>query len=263
MIIEVAAGVDIGNKEANDDRVLVNGQILDASIYAGKVYTPAVAAVCDGCGGYKGGDIAAQTVLEFLAAEDATALSDSTYLSKVLDDCQKTIIKKKKDMSQFAEMCTTIAGCVFCDNNIVIFHSGDSRVYRHDKWGIARMTRDHSVVQEMIDIGEITPEEALKHPKRNIISRCIGIEGRPPEIYVSASPIHPGEKFLLCSDGLWESVSDYEISCMLKMNCPLQEMVDALILKALDQNADDNISVCICSLPGNSYIEEKRPFILD
>lgn len=263
MKIDFAAKVDIGTKETNDDRVLVDGNILDMSSHSGEVNVPAIAAVCDGCGGYLGGNIAAQTVMELLASERPSELCNIAYLTQILDNCEQAVIEKKKEQPHFSEMCTTIAGCVFCEDSILIFHSGDSRIYRHNQWGIARMTRDHSVVQDMLDMGEITPEEALLHPKRNVISRCIGIKGLPPEIYVSHTPIIPGEKYLLCSDGLWESVKESEIRKMLDSDLSLQEMVYELVQKALLQGSDDNISVCICSLQGSLNVEEKKPFILD
>ena len=263
MKIDFAAKVDIGTKETNDDRILIDGKVLDESALSGKVDIPSIVSVCDGCGGYLGGNIAAQTVLELLSGEEPSNLSDSTYLAQVLDDCQRAVMEKKAEMPHFSEMCTTVAGCVFCNDSILIFHSGDSRVYRHDRWGIAKMTRDHSVVQDMIDMGEITPEEAANHPKRNVISRCIGIEGRPPEIYISNTPINPGEKYLLCSDGLWESVSEAQMKELLDRNLPLPHMVDELIQMALRQGSDDNISVCICSCQGNVEVQENKPFILD
>lgn len=263
MKIDFAARVDIGTKESNDDRLLIDGNILDMTAHSGTIGLPSIAVVCDGCGGYMGGGIAAQTVLEFMSYEEAGSLADTSYLSQVLDNCQRMVNEKKKEMPHFSGMCTTIAGCVFCEDSTIIFHSGDSRVYRYDKWGIARMTKDHSVVQDMIDMGDISPEEALVHPKRNVITRCIGIEGRPPEIYVSRAPINPEEKYLLCSDGLWESVSDAEIKDILDSDLPLQQMADSLVEKALRQGADDNISVCICAGQGKAEVIEKKPFILD
>ena len=263
MKIDFAAKVDIGTKETNDDRVLIDGKVLDMSALSGTVDIPSVVAVCDGCGGYLGGNIAAQTVLELLSDEEPGALSDSTYLAQVLDNCQRAVMEKKAEMPHFSEMCTTVAGCVFCNDIILIFHSGDSRVYRHDRWGIAKMTKDHSVVQDMIDMGEITREEAENHPKRNVISRCIGIEGRPPELYISNTPINPGEKYLLCSDGLWESVSEAQMKELLDGDMPLHQMVDELIQMAIRQGSDDNISVCICSCQGNFEVQENKPFILD
>lgn len=263
MTIDFAARVEIGPKATNDDRTLVPEHILDMFSHNGTTETPVVMAVCDGCGGYAGGGIAAQTVLEFLSFEDPATLADPNYLAQVLENCERMVAEKKEEMPQYSAMCTTIAGCVFCNDSVVIFHAGDSRVYRYDQWGLARMTRDHSVVQEMVDMGEITPEEALEHPKRNVISRCIGVNAPPPDIYVSHTPIGPGETYLFCSDGLWESVRDAEIRAVLDSDMTLPQKVDVLIEKALNNGADDNISVCICSAEQTADTEEQESFVLD
>lgn len=262
MRIDFAARVDIGVRESNDDRALVGGRILDMASQSGTLELPAIAVVCDGCGGYMGGGTAAQTVLERLAEEEPGSLADPDRLAETLEDCRRRVYEKKAEMPQFSEMCTTVAGCVFSEDGIVLFHAGDSRVYRSDMWGVARMTRDHSLVQEMVDMGEIAPEEALTHPKRNVINRCIGIECRAPEIYVSHAALVPGEKYLLCSDGLWESVSEQQINEVLDSGMTLAEMADALVETALSQGSDDNTSVCICMAqaePDKAEVPEPEP----
>lgn len=263
MQVDFAAEVNIGPKETNDDRVLVGSQILDEESLAGSVTLPAIAAVCDGCGGYAGGNIAAQTVLELLSSEDVSALADVNCLSQALLNCQQAVLEKKAALPQYSAMCTTIAGCIFCDDCITIFHAGDSRVYRCDTWGIAKMTVDHSVVQNMVDLGRITEDEAQVNPHRNTINRCIGLSCPPPEIYVSRSPICAGEKYLLCSDGLWESVSDVQIEEILSAELPLPQMAETLVKLAIEQGSDDNISVCIVASKERAKIIENKPFILD
>ena len=153
MKIQYAARVDIGPKETNDDRVLIDRQILDMTAGSGELSLPAVVAVCDGCGGYDGGGIAAQTVLETLSLEQPEALEDTGYLAQVLEACETAVSAKKEEMPSYSKMCTTVAGCVFLEDSTVIFHSGDSRIYRYDGWGLARMTTDHSAVREMVDMG--------------------------------------------------------------------------------------------------------------
>ena len=263
MKIDFAARVEIGTRETNDDRVLIDGQILDMSSHNGELLLPAIAVVCDGCGGYDGGGIAAQTVLEFLSYETPESLEDTNYLSQVLDNCTQTVFEKKVEMPSYSKMCTTIAGCIFLNNSIILFHSGDSRVYRYDGWALARMTVDHSAVQQMIDMGQITEEEALTSPNRNVITRCIGAACPPPEIYVSNTTIAPGEKFLLCSDGLCESVPAEQIKDILSRDIPIDDMVDVLVENALNQGSDDNISVCICAARGSKIISESKPFVLE
>lgn len=263
MKIDFAARADTGARAENDDRVLIDGRILDGNAHSGTLELPAIAVVCDGCGGYRGGGVAAETVLQCLAEHTPEALSDAETLAQALDDCERKVAEEKLKLPHFSEMCTTVAGCVFTNGTILFFHSGDSRVYRCDRWGIAKMTRDHSTVQDMIDLGEITPEEALVHPRRNVINRCIGINCPPPEIYVSHASIQPEEKYLLCSDGLWESISDAGIKAILDSDLPLPQMIDALFDTALRQGADDNISVCICAAQGTLETVEQKPFILD
>lgn len=263
MKIDYAAKVEIGKKETNDDRVLIDGKILDMASSNGELTLPSIAVVCDGCGGYDGGGIAAQTVLELLSNESPNSLININYLAQVLENCTRAVFEKKKDMPFYSKMCTTIAGCVFQNNSIIIFHSGDSRVYRYDGWGLAEMTIDHSVVQQMVNLGQITEEEALVSPNRNVITRCIGVSCPPPEIYVSNTAIAPGEKFILCSDGLWESVSAKQIKDILSRNITLDRMTDLLVETALNQDSEDNISVCICAAYGNTIKKKNKPFILE
>ena len=263
MKINYAARVEMGTRETNDDRALIDGRILDMMSQKGELSLPTVAAICDGCGGYDGGGVAAQTVLEVLSAETPESLGNIDHLKHVLGNCEQAIFDKKKKMPHFSKMCTTIAGCVFLDDSIVFFHSGDSRIYRCDRWGLSKMTVDHSAVQQMIDMGQMTEEEAAINPNRNVITRCIGIACQPPEIYVSKRAIAPGDKFLICSDGLWENVSAEQMEEILSRDVSLDKMADFLIETALNQGGDDNISVCICAVYGNITCIENESFALE
>lgn len=248
MKFEYAARVEIGKRKTNDDRILIGGKILDNDFIKGELQLPSIAVVCDGCGGYDGGGIAAETVLELLSYENPVDLEDTKYLEQVLDNCTQAVFEKKEEMPEYSKMCTTVAGCVFLDSSIIFFHSGDSRVYRYDKWGFVKMTVDHSAIQQLIDMGQLTEEDALKHPNRNVITRCIGASCPPPEIYVVNTPVTVGEKYLLCSDGLWESVPAEQMKDILSKDLTLDKMVDLLVKKAIEQGSDDNISVCICQM---------------
>ncbi len=262
MKIKVAAQVDIGAKATNDDRALIADRILDMEAYETVVELPAVAVVCDGCGGYAGGGVAASTVLEFISYETPESLLEPEYLAQVLENCRQQVEEKKVEMPQYEAMCTTVAGCVFSEESIVFFHAGDSRVYRCDRWGLTKITVDHSAVQSMVDMGQITEEEALSSPRRNVINRCIGVECLPPEIKVANTPIYPNEKYLLCSDGLWDCVSEAETVEILGGDMTLGEMAEALIQKALDNGTDDNVSVCIIEIQEEAEeVEETDPTV--
>ena len=263
MKLDFACKVDIGVRETNDDRALVLDQILNMESASGEGRVPAVAVVCDGCGGYAGGGVAAQTVLSVLAQALPETLSDPDRLAEVLESARQAVFAKKMELPQYAAMCTTVAGCVFTEECTIIFHAGDSRVYRFDGTSLARMTVDHSVVQSMVDMGQMTEEEARVSPQRNTISRCIGIDCAPPDIYISNAPIGPGEVYLICSDGLWESLTDREMKQILSADCSLAELADRLVAAALEAGSDDNTSVCLCARPGNVGAAAKTPFVLD
>lgn len=263
MKINYSVKVDIGRKESNDDRALISNNIVNMAIDSGIIEIPGLAVVCDGCGGYAGGDIAAQTVLETIKDESIDELLDENYLASVLRKCKENVFLKKEEMPQFSAMCTTIAGCIFGEDKTVIFHSGDSRVYRFDGTYIAQMTIDHSAVQGMVEMGKITEDEAMINPNRNVITRCIGMECQPPDIYVSNCPISPGEMYLLCSDGLWESVRNEQLIEILLKDTSLEEKAKEMVESGLVNGSDDNITVCICASEGEQTIKETKPFILD
>lgn len=263
MKINYSVKVDIGKKETNDDRVLISDKIINRSTDTGIIESPGLAVVCDGCGGYAGGDIAAQTVLETIKDENVDELLDENYLVSVLKKCKENVFIKKEEMPQFKAMCTTIAGCIFGEDKTVIFHSGDSRVYRFDGTYIAQMTIDHSAVQGMVEMGEITEDEAMINSRRNVITRCIGFDCLPPDIYVSNCPISPGEMYILCSDGLWECMRNEQIVEILLRNTSLEDKAKDMVETALANGSDDNISICICARDGERIAKEFKPYILD
>ena len=247
MIIEYAAKVDIGRNTANDDRLLVHDLVLDSGTSYGSVEAPNAIAVCDGCGGYIGGGYAAELVLKTLASENKTDLLNEDSLRKSIDKCQNKLIDKQKELPEYSQMCTTIAGCIIGEDRTVIFHSGDSRVYRLNKWGIAQMTLDHSFVQQLISAGKISDDEAKIHPRRNVINRCLGIDKYSPDIYIVNKPFDFGEKYIVCTDGLWEYIDDRDFESVLTNGTSLRDMTDKLVETALRNGCDDNLSVCICS----------------
>lgn len=262
MKLEFACRVDIGIRESNDDRALIPGKLLNMQIDSVSAEAPAAAIVCDGCGGYDGGGVAAETVLQTVAQALPETLADPKRLAQVLEAAKEAVFAKKEELPQFSAMCTTVAGCVFREEATVIFHAGDSRVYRFDGNRLARMTVDHSLVRMMIDLGRITEEESRTDPRRNVINRCIGIDCEAPEIYVTG-PIEPGEIWLLCSDGLWEALEDERIRMLLDMDFDLQEKADLLVREALRRGSDDNTTACLITRPGERAERESTPFILD
>ena len=263
MKLQLACRTVQGLRASSDDRALILGQILDRASCPGETDTPLIAAVCDGCGGYAGGGIAAEAVLSVLSGTPPEGLADADGLAKALEAARRAVDEEKRRAPQFSEMCTTVAGCVFLEDCTLIFHAGDSRVYRYDGASLARMTVDHSAVQSMVDAGRISPEEGRRSPQRNIITRCIGVDCLPPEIYLSGEPIMPGETFLLCSDGFWDCVPDGGIKALLSQGGSPIEQAERLVEYALRAGSDDNITVCLCTRCGGIVPAAEVPFVLD
>ena len=263
MDIEFACNIDKGLRDYNDDRALILNQILYSGSYTFTSSTPCMAVVCDGCGGYEGGGFAAQLVLDTLSSTGINNLSTPDKLEQALTLANNIVLEKQQEIPQYSTMCTTIAGCIFCDDQTIIFHAGDSRVYRFDGNSLARMTIDHSAVQAMVDAGVISQEEALLHKDRNIITRCIGANSYPPDIYVSHPSIDFGETYLICSDGLWEVVGDIRIKEILLSGISLVAMANTLLSSAIELGSEDNITVCLCRAKSDRVHMEEEPFILD
>ena len=261
--LDIACRVDIGVRDSNDDRALIHGRILNMEGFGAEAELPAAAIVCDGCGGYAGGGIAAETVLSVLRELPVEALSDPEELQAALEAAKIAVEERKSENPLFVAMCTTVAGCVFTETGTVIFHAGDSRVYRYDGYALARMTVDHSLVQELVDMGRITEEEAMVSPQRNTITRCIGAHSPPPEIRVSSAAIAPGETYLICSDGLWEYLRDDRLKELLGRGLSAGDLADKLVAEAMLAGSDDNITACVCVCPGETKQQETQAFVLD
>ena len=139
---------------------------------------------------------------------------------------------------------------VRCGKKLCVAHVGDSRAYLYRAGKLRRLTRDHSLVQDLIDRGEITPEEGETHPHRNVITRTLGYaEDSEPEIMIS--DIKPADRFLLCSDGLTVTVRDGELEEILNTT-PCEDLTEVLVSRALAGGGPDNITV------GILYEEERE-----
>ena len=264
--IRTATVVDIGTTmESNDDRALVRTTIYNEAAGVQENQVPLLVAVCDGVGGYSGGGYAANLALTQLIQYDVESFGKASYLQCVLNDVNAEILRHKQTLPSFAKMCTTIAGIWFSERSMMIFHAGDSRVYRFDGRLLTRMTRDHSLVQELVDNGVINETEAAVCNERNVIRRCLGIaDCPPPEIYECNVPAYDGEIYMLCSDGLWEGVSNDQIAQILAQEIPLEVKADLLVDAAKFGGSEDNISVCLCQISAERVMAQKKTrYILD
>ena len=229
---------DVGIKRHSNQDTFATVTLPDSSV---------LAVVCDGMGGANSGNIASQKATEVITsffersyrkgldAAGITALLQSAILSANIEIFD--LASKKKELSG---MGTTVVAAYVSNEFTVISHIGDSRAYLIDT-EVTQLTRDHSVVQFLVENGKLTYEEARVHPRRNVITRALGIEA---EVLVDSGEfkIKEGQSLLLCSDGLSNFITKEEIKDIFD-NFDIQDVVKALVDKANNNGGGDNITV--------------------
>lgn len=204
-------------------------------------------AVADGMGGHDAGDFASQTLVAELnrlapagsAPELLTAMEDRVIAANA------TLRATARQRGEHAIIGCTLASLVIFNGAYACVWSGDSRVYRVRGGGIEQISRDHTEAQELVDRGTITAEEAKTWPRKNVITRAIGVFDTP-ELEMVQGRIEDGDIFVLCSDGLTEHVRDHEILGAASAR-PLNRICDDLIALTLERGAKDNVTVIAVS----------------
>ncbi len=219
-----------------------------------------LAILADGMGGYNAGEVASSMATTLLSARLGAAFrSTAAYQTDsrtgqpfarqcLLDQIAAVnlaIFRASEGQSQFGGMGTTLVAAVFCNDQVVVAHVGDSRLYRLRGEEFVAMTHDHSVLQEQIDSGLISAEEAQYSPHRNLVTRAVGVEAEvDTEIHVY--PVRPGDVYLLCSDGLYDLVDEEQIHRSLERHSDnLEFSATHLVQMANENGGDDNISVVL------------------
>lgn len=207
------------------------------------------AVVCDGMGGANGGNVASSTAVKIISESILSGFTPSLDDEKIHDLIENSIQKANTEVFEMAKndqslfgMGTTVVACVAENGNITVAHAGDSRAYILNK-EFVRLTRDHSMVQEMLENGKITPEEALIHPQKNIITRALGVEENL-DIDFSVLKFEEGDSALLCTDGLTNLVSDKVLESVARASSP-KECADKLVDLANENGGSDNITVVV------------------
>jgi protein phosphatase len=199
-------------------------------------------AVADGMGGHEAGDVASRVVVEELDAIAAPASA-----AELLASCESHMISANSRLKKLAEkrggalIGTTVAVLLVFDGHYAGVWSGDSRIYRIRERQIEQISVDHTEVQELIAEGRLTAEEARTWPRRNVITRAIGVSD-DPELEIKGGALEPGDIFVICSDGLTAHVEDEEILAFASAHPP-QRACDLLVDLTLDRGAVDNVTV--------------------
>lgn len=230
---------------ARSDVGLVRSNNQD-SAYAGSH----LLVVADGMGGHAGGDVASSVAIGRLASLDSeTPASDivATLEESVLKANQE-ILRRARDEPQLRGLGTTITALLRAEDKFALAHIGDSRAYLLRDGETVQITKDHTFVQRLLDEGRLTEEEAERHPQRSVLMRVLGDVDADPELDLSLRAAHPGDRWLLCSDGLSGLVSLDTIDATLKDIEDPGECADALVQLALKGGGPDNITCIVADV---------------
>ncbi|MEI7027207.1 Stp1/IreP family PP2C-type Ser/Thr phosphatase [Paenibacillus sp. y28] len=243
MICLKAAGkTDIGRIRAvNEDRAFFTTGL---SGYA-------LAIVADGMGGHQAGDVASEMAIDLITKhlgeriqEGMTAVQASELLRESILFANDQVFEYAAQQIQLHGMGTTVVAALATPEVLIVAHIGDSRAYRLDRAGLVKLTEDHSLVNELLKNGQITPEEASNHPRRNVLTRALGTEP-DADADVNVFFWEPGDQLLLCTDGLSGLVSERDIARIVSESNSLEKTVDGLIDSALKAGGDDNVTVVL------------------
>jgi PPM family protein phosphatase len=213
--------------------------------------------VADGMGGHHDGEKASAITARIVAKHVNTEIFLSLLNQQMNDPDRPSIaeilreaVEKANEAvtAEIPEGGTTVTASVILGDLAYIAHVGDSRAYMITDEGIEQITRDHSLVQRLIELDQLTPEEAAEHPQRNVLYRAIG-QSESLDVDAITRRLPPRSRLLLCSDGLWNLVSEDAISDIVTNNSP-QEACNKLVKMANDRGGPDNISVILVQVPG-------------
>ncbi len=211
--------------------------------------------VADGMGGHHDGEKAAALVTRSVSSYVIKHIflpmisGDSANQGAISESLIKAVEKANADLnSKVPDGGTTLSGCVVIAGMAHIAHVGDSRIYLIHRNHIEQMTRDHSLVQRLIELDQLTPEEAKEHPQHNVLYRALG-QSEAVEVDTLTRRLPPSSRLLICSDGLWNLVPDQELLETVRQSKSPAEACDRLIRLALQRGGQDNITVVLLQMP--------------
>ncbi|MEI8168330.1 MAG: Stp1/IreP family PP2C-type Ser/Thr phosphatase [Rhodoferax sp.] len=226
-----------------------------------------LAVLADGMGGYNAGEIASGMATAFIKSELSRWLSEAGLQANALqvrraieicvDNANLSVLNSAKSNPHYAGMGTTLVVGVFQENTLLLGHIGDSRCYRWRANKLVQITRDHSLLQEQMDAGLLTPEQAAISPNRNLVTRALGVE-LDARMELHEHSVEQGDVYLMCSDGLTDMVEDPAIARVLQTGATLHKLAEELVSLANENGGRDNITVLLTQVAGTT---EKRGLI--
>ncbi|MBF4994597.1 serine/threonine-protein phosphatase [Arthrobacter gandavensis] len=215
----------------------------DDSAYVGRY----LAVVADGMGGHAGGNVASASTVLDLVHLDRPDLEDQavTVLADEIQAANSLLSELVTTSPELSGMGTTVTAMLLQGDRAALAHIGDSRAYRLKDGVFEQISIDHTFVQRLIDEGRLRPEEAETHPHKNVLMRVLGDVDASPELDLATFEVEPGEKWLLCSDGLNAVLRDSDIEAVLRDSTDLSTAVDTLVELTLAGGSPDNVTVAV------------------
>ncbi len=216
-------------------------------------------AVADGMGGHQAGEIASRMACEELLRQlkKKARVSPIVFFKTIFERINRKILKESISDITKAGMGSTLSVLYIKGNQAYIAHIGDSRIYWVTGNKIVQLTMDHSLVERMVREGALSLEEARSHPKRNVLYQSLGVSTDLHPQLVGPVNIKPGDKFILCSDGLYNHLQDHELKKAVQQMDP-QQAVDFFISKANERGGQDNITVVVVEVPSEKAVERGK-----
>lgn len=237
---EVAYISDKGTvQETNDDRILVNKNIISSGKHKDVFEDSYIVVLCDGVGGEKYGNEAAEIVVHEFAKIHADQLN-AKNIHHYVEQVNEKVTSAQRIDPEHAQMATTIAGVSINGYDFLVFNVGDTRVYRYRNPYISQLSTDHSLAHENNIIGVETKTD-LKH----VITHYIGGDRASAAVVDGTDSIGSDDMFLLCSDGVWEAVTDIELESILSKNISVDDMCQRIFDLAVENGSEDNISLVV------------------
>jgi hypothetical protein len=217
-------------RQRNEDRFYAQGPLL---------------IVADGMGGYTGGEYASTMVVDTIVevVNEATEMSTDVLRNAILQ-ANRMVYEKSQSYKELEGMGTTAVVAYVQEDILYWAHVGDSRLYLYGQEGLHRMTKDHSMVQQLVEAGTITEDEVIHHPKRNMLTRAIGVY-ETVEVDTGVVEVHQNDRILLCSDGLSGYIEESKIEQVLSKENNESRALEDLVHLVYDAGARDNVTIVL------------------